>query len=283
MCAKKTKILFTFEDLKKKKKSRQRLSQVQHLKAVPPTASQATVWGKVPPRQAPPPLPLLLSPCQCEWTFNDLAGHSIEWKMCRSVERGSTCRSKQRAWLCIHTSGGEGCGGFTHQAWGEAKNTHTHTHSVHGPQSFSHALRRICHNESLPRCSVVKGISECDSRVVIVTAQHNFCPSNPSHLPISAQLTTRTTGFGCWKPAHMSSIQTHPFMSQRSFAGQLSPVINRTAPRSCRGRAANSSSNGGDRKRNPPSAYRRSEGRPEQFAKVTSTHYIRCAGRKEAM
>lgn len=45
-----------------------------------------------------------------------LRGHSTEWKMCRSVERGSTCRSKQRGWPCIHTTGGEGCERFTHRA-----------------------------------------------------------------------------------------------------------------------------------------------------------------------
>lgn len=69
--------------------------------------------------------------------------------------------------------------------------------------------------KAFPGASVVKGISERDTRVVIVTAQHNFRPSDLSHLPISAQLTTQTTGFGCWKPAHV--FNTNPSFHVPAF------------------------------------------------------------------
>lgn len=70
------------------------------------------------PQTGPRVFALPQSPCQCPLLMNGhlmiWEGHSIEWKMCRSVEHSSTCRSKQKAWLCIHTHSREGRSGFTH-------------------------------------------------------------------------------------------------------------------------------------------------------------------------
>lgn len=85
--------------------------------------------------------------CYC-WVPANVTGHlmiwrsdSIEWKMCRSAEHGSTCRRKQRAWLGIHTCTVERDAVDSHTSlrggWKRTKHTR--------PQSFSPSTIRAFH------------------------------------------------------------------------------------------------------------------------------------------
>lgn len=98
---------------------------------------------------------LPLSSCQCPSLMNGhlmiWEGHSIEWKMCRSVASFllalslflcSTCRWKQRLRLCIHAHSGEERSGFTY--WLERRlNTHTHTRHAWPRKLFTHFSRDV--------------------------------------------------------------------------------------------------------------------------------------------
>lgn len=111
-----------------------------NLKAIPPTVSQATVWGTVPPDR-PLSFVLLLSPCQCDWTFNDLTG-PFNW-----VENVQVCRAQ------LHLSQEtKSLALYSQTVERDAVDSHTglrggwkHTKHV-WPQSFSHTLAQILYN-----------------------------------------------------------------------------------------------------------------------------------------